>query len=29
MGRDLDLDQVRKLVDDAHHGAKEAIVELA
>ena len=25
---DLDLDQVRQLVDDAHRGAKEAIVEL-
>jgi signal transduction histidine kinase len=27
-GRDLDLDRVRQLVDDAHRGAKEAIVEL-
>jgi signal transduction histidine kinase len=25
---DIDLDQVRRLVDDAHRGAKEAIVEL-
>lgn len=25
---DVDLDQVRRLVDDAHRGAKEAIVEL-
>ena len=24
----VDLDQVRRLVDDAHHGAKEAILEL-
>ena len=27
-GPTLDLDQVRRLVDDAHQGAKEAIVEL-
>ncbi|HXQ60114.1 MAG TPA: sensor domain-containing protein [Acidimicrobiales bacterium] len=27
-GGGLDLDQVRRLVDDAHRGAKEAIVEL-
>ncbi len=27
-GGDVDLDQVRRLVDDAHRGAKEAIVEL-
>jgi signal transduction histidine kinase len=27
-GGDIDLDQVRRLVDDAHRGAKEAIVEL-
>ena len=27
-GDDVDLDQVRRLVDDAHQGAKEAIVEL-
>lgn len=27
-GAELDLDQVRQLVDDAHQGAKEAIVEL-
>jgi signal transduction histidine kinase len=27
-GENVDLDQVRRLVDDAHQGAKEAIVEL-
>ncbi|MGO8875389.1 MAG: sensor histidine kinase [Acidimicrobiales bacterium] len=27
-GDDVDLEQVRRLVDDAHRGAKEAIVEL-
>lgn len=27
-GGEVDLDQVRRLVDDAHRGAKEAIVEL-
>ncbi|HWG74653.1 MAG TPA: sensor domain-containing protein [Acidimicrobiales bacterium] len=27
-GQELDLDQVRRLVDEAHRGAKEAIVEL-
>ncbi len=27
-GEDIDLDQVRRLVDEAHTGAKEAIVEL-
>jgi signal transduction histidine kinase len=27
-GAELDLDQVRRLVDDAHQGAKDAIVEL-
>jgi hypothetical protein len=25
---DVDLEQVRRLVDDAHRGAKEAIVDL-